>query len=311
MTRSPRSAPRSTRSPRCPRLARAALTLPPVLVVAALASSCLPDQLDGRQEPVVAPPAVDLSWAQEATALEVVDAALLAMAEVGSVRLRQDAEAPEGTAAAEAGVRVVSKDLLIATGDGIGDAVAGDCTGTLQLPGWAGPAELVVQDDLGAFRGDADFWRGFGGDLGDVPDVREILADQYADAWTTTPGLAALCAFTEFLDPLARMVGDDDATKAGLGDVAGVPAVRVSATGKRTTTTAWVRVAEPHLVLRIALEQQGEGSEQPSSTVTTFSDVDTAVTVDFPAPDDIRAFEVPTQAPPESPVGGSEVGPTT
>ncbi|WP_323794273.1 hypothetical protein, partial [Nocardioides sp.] len=269
-------------------------------------TACLPDQIDGRQEGSDARPIVDLSWWEETTAADAVDAALVAMAEIGSVRLTQDAESPlpGEVADGDGSVRVVSKDLLIAAGDGLGDAAAGDCTGTLQLPGWSAPAELVVQAGLGAFRGDADFWVGFGDNYPKVPDAGEQLAEQYADAWTTTPGLASLCELSDFLGPVSTMVGDDDVVKAGLGDVAGVTAGRLVATGKKRTVTPWVQVAEPHLVLRVAIEQRSSVGESAERTVTTFSEFDSTVGVDFPRTGSILAFEAPSDAP------GSEPSPT-
>ena len=251
------------------------------LAVSGLTSGCLPDQLDGQQERIDAQPALDLSWFDEVAALDAIDAGLIAMSEIGSVRLRQAAESGDG---------VVRKDLLVATGAGIGDAVDGDCTGTLQLPSWGEPAELVVEDDLGAFRGTTDFWLTFGDEL---TDVREALAEKYADEWTTTPGLASLCAFSDFLGPVSGVIDDDEAVKAGLGDVAGVPAGRVVSKTKKRTVTTWVQIAEPHLILRVGIEQRGKDVDGSLGTVTTFSDVDSAVEVDFPSPDEIIAFELP------------------
>ncbi|WP_300406740.1 hypothetical protein [Nocardioides sp.] len=269
-----------------------------LLAAAAIAlSSCsLPDQIDGQQEVVDAAPAIDLSWFEGSDAADIVDAALLAMAEIGSVRLHQDART---AASGDQPAQVVSKDLLLAAGDGIGDAVDGDCTGVLQLPSWGEPADLVVQDDLGAFRGGEDFWLSIGAV---DPAVRDQLAATYADEWTTTPGLASLCAFTDFLSPVMSLVGDEDLAKAGLGDVAGVPAGRVQSVRKNSVITAWVQIAEPHLVLEISVERSGDGGDDgedgdgATRTVTTFGDPDTAVDVDFPAPEDILAFEVPSPA---------------
>ncbi len=276
------------------RTARAPALLPALLVAVVLlasTSACLPDQLDGRLERVEAEPALDLSWFEEVSASEALDAGLVAMAQLRSVRLRQDVESPVD----ESGV--LNKDLVIATGSGIGDAVAGDCTGSLQLPSWGEPAELVVQDDLGAFRGDAAFWRSFGADSSEVSAVSEVLVEQYADTWTTAPGLATLCELPDFLAPVADALGDDEATKAGLGDVAGVPAGRVVSMSPSLTITTWVQVAEPHRILRVALDRLGTGSEDSVRTVTTFSDIDAVVDVDFPAPEDIVPFVLPTPEP--------------
>lgn len=259
-----------------------------------LTAGCLPDQLDGRQEAAAVSPAIDLTWFEGASATEVVDAGLVALAQVGSVRLHQDAEVPVGADP------VVSKDLLVATGDGIGDAVDGDCAGTLQLPGWSEPAELLVQDDLGVFRGTADFWAGFA-DL--APEVRDVLAEQYADTWTTVPGLATLCALDDFLSPVGALLGDDAATKAGLGDVGGVPAGRVVSAGDERTVTVWVRLAEPHLVLQVAIDRTAGDDGSTYRTVTTFTGVDEALAIDFPPPDDVRAFELPPEPAVGAPTG--------
>lgn len=265
------------------------------VAAAVLASACLPDQLDGRQERADAEPALDVSWFEEASAADALDAGLEAMTQLSSVRLSQAAEIPgdeDGT------LEVVRKDLRIATGTGIGDAVDGDCTGTLQLPGWGEPAELLVQDDLGAFRGSVDFWLSFGEGLDEsLAAVSSTLADQYADRWTTTPGLATLCELSDFLEPAARARDDSDATKAGLSDVAGVPAGRVVSTSPLLTVTTWIQVAEPHRILRIGLERRRSDGGVPTRTVTTFSEPDAAVTVDFPESEDIVAFALPTADP--------------
>lgn len=279
-----------------------------------LTSGCLPDQLDGSQEGAGSDPALALSWAEETTAAEILDAGLVAMSQIGSVRLRQDAWSAGADGGDAAERQVISKDLLIATGSGIGDAVDGDCIGTLQLPSWGEPAELVVRDDLGAFRGGASFWEGFGEGLDEVSDgIRDVLAEQYADTWTTTPGLASLCELADFLAPIAALVADGDAeaeaTRAGLGDVDGVPAARVVTPGASQTVTTWVQVAEPHLILRVDVERRvGDSTSSPTSrTVTTFSDTDTAVDVEFPALEDLAAFVLPTVDPdpdPEPVTGG-------
>ncbi|MBU1802896.1 MAG: hypothetical protein KKA97_11805 [Actinobacteria bacterium] len=63
-----------------------------------------------------------------------------------------------------------------------------------------------------------------------------------------------------------------------------------------------MQIAEPHLVLEISVERSGDGGDDgedgdgATRTVTTFGDPDTAVDVDFPAPEDILAFEVPSPA---------------
>jgi hypothetical protein len=281
------------RAGRAGRAGRLRVVAAAALVLATATAGCLPDEVDGRQEPVDAQPVLDLSWFEESSAAEVVDAGLVAMSEIGSVRLLQDADNPEAATDLDADA-IVSKDLLIATGEGIGDAVDGDCTGTLQLPGWSEPAELVVEDDLGAFLGSTAFWLDF---AGLDPAVLDQLADQYADEWTTVPGLATLCSFTDFLEPLTDLVGDEDVVKAGLGDVAGVPAGRVVSRTKKRTVTAWVRVAEPHLLLRLAVERRGRDVDTPGGvqrTVTTFTDTDSAVDVAFPPAEDVVAFVLPT-----------------
>ena len=77
----------------------------------------------------------------------------------------------------------------------------------------------------------------------------------------------------------------------------GVPAGRGVATSALLTVTTWVQVAEPHHVLRIGLERRRAGAEGSIRTVTTFSDLDAVVDVDFPVPGDTVAFVVPTPEP--------------
>lgn len=225
--------------------------------------------------------AIDTDWFGSTSPQDILATATDAMGEPISVHLEQMARSKAG---------VVSKDLEV-------DA-DGDCTGQLQLPAWGEPADLVVRDGEGAFRGSRLFWFAF--DLGEDSvagvDLRVDLVNRYSDRWTTTPGLDTLCEIDDFLRPATKAARDEDLAKGGLSDVAGEPAGRVVSERGPTTVTTWVALAAPHRVLRIAITQ-GDGTggpvEEQGDCVTTFSDFGAPVEVAFPAASDIETFELP------------------
>ena len=232
--------------------------------------------------------AIDTTWFGATAPADVLAAATEAMAAPTSLRLQQQARS---------GDDVLTKRLLVSD--------EGDCTGRLQLPSWGQPADLVVLDGDGAFRGDRGFWLSIDLDLGDDPDaadaLRTDLADSYGDRWATTADLDTLCALTDFLRPVTEAAGDDDLVKDGLGDVDGEPAGRVVGEVDGATVTTFVALSEPHRVLRVAVGH-GDGSDGPvaeqGDSVTTFSDFGTTVTVDFPDDGDLVTFEPPEVADP-------------
>lgn len=218
------------------------------------------------------------NWYADTEPADVLATAAEAMAVPTSVRVQQQAQAPGGT---------IAKDLLVSDD--------GDCTGRLQLPAWNEPADLVVLDGDGAFRGTSTFWSTVDLDLGGRPEdaVRAELVDTYAETWTTTPGLDTLCALDDYLRPLGT-AADGDLEKGGVDDVDGEPAGLVVSDDDGTTVTVWVALAEPHRVLRIVVTR-GEGGT--GDTETAFSDFGTAVEVDFPGSDDVVTFAPPATAP--------------
>lgn len=249
------------------------------LVALVLVAGC------SEHEPAAAG-SIDTDWFGSTSAHDVLAAAAAATATPVSLRLQQQARARGG---------VVSKDLLV--------AAAGDCTGELQLPAWGEPAELVVRDGNGAFRGGGSFWLSIDLDLGADPavalDRRDQLVDTYSDRWTSTPGLDTLCEVADFLRPVAKAAADNDLVKEGLADVEGEPAGRVVSDQGDTTVTTWVALAAPHRVLRIAISH-GDPADGPvvqdGDSLTTFSDFGAPVEVDFPAAAEIVAFVAPTAA---------------
>ncbi|CAN5493770.1 hypothetical protein BH11ACT8_BH11ACT8_33510 [soil metagenome] len=225
-------------------------------------------------EPASSAGAIDTGWFTSTPGEEILSAAAETMQSATSFLLEQRARSEEG---------VLSKQLSVTD--------SGDCSGELQLPAWGEPAELVVRDGEGAFRGDRSFWSTFGDDVG----ARAGLADAYGERWTTTPGLAALCDVEELLRPVVKASRAEAITKDGLGDVDGAPAGRVVTERGEAVVTLWVALAEPHQVLRIGVQHSSDGAplEEPGDSVTTFADLDAPVEVDFPAPEDIETFALP------------------
>lgn len=120
----------------------------------------------------------------------------------------------------------------------------GDCVGTLQIPGWTEPADFVVADGRDYVRGTARFWA----ESGD-PSASE----RYAGRWVTTGELASYCDFEGRLAPFTRPIDEQLASKDGGGQVDGTDIVRVSTPTSGGRLRAWVRIAEPHHVLRLEL----------------------------------------------------------
>ncbi len=115
----------------------------------------------------------------------------------------------------------------------------GDCLGRLQLPGWAEPADFAVVDGRDYLRGSATFW-------GDD-------ADRYAGRWVTTGELASYCDWDVRLAPFTRPIDEQLTSKDGIAEVDGVDTVKVSTPTTGGRLRAWVTVAEPHHVVRLAL----------------------------------------------------------
>ena len=115
----------------------------------------------------------------------------------------------------------------------------GDCLGSLQIPGWTEPADLIVVGGRDYLRGSAEFW-------GDS-------AEQYAGRWVSTGELRSYCDFESRLAPFTTEIDQELTSKDGVAEVDGTEVVRVSTPTPTGRVRAWVEVAEPHHVLRLTL----------------------------------------------------------
>ncbi len=221
---------------------------------------------------------IDTDWFSATPVAEILSAAAEASTQATSFHVEDQVRTPGG---------VLRSSLSVVVG--------GDCTGRLQLPAWGRPADLVVADGEGAFRGDRLFWFTF--DAGTELDLtrRVDLVERYAERWTTTPGLAGLCEAKQIWRPVVKASRNDDAVKEGLGDVDGVPAGRVATMRGKARVQLWIALSEPHRVLQVSVVRRDDpvplGADGDS--ITTFSGFDEPVGVDFPADDEIETFELP------------------
>ena len=115
----------------------------------------------------------------------------------------------------------------------------GDCLGRLQLPGWTEPADFVVAGGRDYVRGSPEFW-------GDD-------AERYAGRWVTTGELASYCDWDARMAPFTRPIDEQLTSKDGLAEVDGVDTIEVSTPTTGGRLRAWVTVADPHHVVRLAL----------------------------------------------------------
>lgn len=150
----------------------------------------------------------------------------------------------------------------------------GDCLGRLQIPGWSEPADFVVADGRDYVRGSVAFWA-------EAPDG---AADRYADRWVTTGDLASYCDFASRLAPFTRDIDEQLTSKDGVAEIGGSDVVKVSTPGPTGRLRAWVEVAEPHHVLRLALT----GGRDTGELVLSAFDED--VQVEAPPADEVVEF---------------------
>jgi hypothetical protein len=120
----------------------------------------------------------------------------------------------------------------------------GDCLGTLQIPGWSEPADFVVAGGRDYVRGSASFWSA-------APEAD--AAERYAGRWVTTGDLTSYCDFESRLAPFRQPIDEKLTSKDGLGEIDGAEVVRVSTPTQGGRLRAWVEVAQPHHVPRLAL----------------------------------------------------------
>ncbi|WP_148573365.1 hypothetical protein [Nocardioides caldifontis] len=157
----------------------------------------------------------------------------------------------------------------------------GDCQGTLGIQG--GSTEIRSLGGETWMKPDAAFWEASAGEQAAL--IQGVVGDKWV-VLGDDQDFAELCDLDELLD---QMGGDDDDSKAetdGTEDVDGTEAVKVvGETDEGDPVTVWVKVDEPHHILKMQVTEGGEPGE------ITFSDFDEKLEVEAPADDEVVDLE--------------------
>ena len=156
----------------------------------------------------------------------------------------------------------------------------GDCTGTIGVG--EGSAEVLGVEGQFWFRPDEAFWRQNAGAAAD-----QILAI-VGDKWVVVPAgeddFEQFCDLDQLLDELLEDSSSDDDAKFTTGDTEDLDGEEVVAVDREDddgTSTGYVRVDEPHYLVKI---EKSEGEDTGS---VTFSELDEDFEVEVPADDDV------------------------
>ena len=155
-------------------------------------------------------------------------------------------------------------------------STAGDCTGTIGIAG--GSTELLGVDGKVWLKPDAAFWKAAAPDTAD--QVQAIVGDKWVLFPDQSGGFGELCDLDELLDELVEEHGASY-SKAGEEKVEGDDVVAVTSKDDGETSTGYVRVDEPHYLVKM---ERTEG-DQPGSV--TFSGFDEEVEVEAPADSEV------------------------
>lgn len=191
---------------------------------------------------------------------EIRDAAAAAMGELESLRV-----SGELTVDGEE----ISIDLASSRG--------GDCTGTIGVDG--ADADVLSAGGETWFRPSEEFWRAQGGAQAD--QIIELVAGRWV-VLGEDDGFAELCDLDQLLEELLDETDEETTYETGeVSDVEGTSAVAVVSTDEDgETSTGYIAVDEPHLLVRI---EKTEG-EEPGTV--DFSGFDEPVEAEAPAADE-------------------------
>src|SRR5262245_54935158 len=150
-------------------------------------------------------------------------------------------------------------------------AESGNCEGSMSVEG-QGSFELIVTDGAGFIKPDEQFWQTQGG-----PQAAAII-EQVGDKWVAVTGdmaqAAAVCDWNQFTSDFDGEENNDITEVTGTDEVDGAETVTVSfENDDGNPGVAHVLTDEPHYVVRIEVEEQGD---------LTFSEFDEPVEPEAP-----------------------------
>ena len=152
-----------------------------------------------------------------------------------------------------------------------------DCTGSVVVGG--GRVEVLVKDGTNWFRPDGAFWRA------PAPDQADAIIAAVGDKWVvdSLARFTRFCDLEQFFDNSFPDAGEDGVVyvKAGTDELDGQDVVRIRNRAEGGTSTGYVLVDEPHLLLRV------ERTEGDRPARVEFSDFDEAFDVEAPAADGV------------------------
>lgn len=122
----------------------------------------------------------------------------------------------------------------------------GDCSGAIAMAG-GGDLEILSVGDQTYVKGDAGFWEQQAGEQ--AAAVQAIVGDK----WVLLPGGGTFASFCDVQQLVGNIEGSEY-EKLGDAEVDGADAVRLTSTGK-SSTTIYVASEEPHHLLRIESQQ--------------------------------------------------------
>lgn len=156
-------------------------------------------------------------------------------------------------------------------------AESGDCEGTMSVDG-VGSFDLMVTDGKSFFKADEEFWSNQGGPQGS--QIAEMVGDKWVSAEGGMEDMAGVCDFEDFVSEFAKDDDEGDLKEVtGTSSIDGEDVVEVSFESEDGNDgTAFVRSSEPHYVVRMEVEEEGE---------MTFSEFDEPVEPEAPASDEV------------------------
>jgi hypothetical protein len=157
----------------------------------------------------------------------------------------------------------------------------GECEGTLGVQG--GETQIRSTGGQTWMKPDAAFWEASAGDQAAL--IQGVVGDKWV-VLGDDQDFAELCDLDELLEQMGDDEDDSKAENEGTEDVDGTEAVKVAGeTDDGDPVTVWVKVDEPHHILKMAVDQGDEPGE------IVFSDFDEELDVEAPAEDEVIDLE--------------------
>ena len=155
----------------------------------------------------------------------------------------------------------------------------GECTGSVGIGG--GKAEILGADGSIWFKPDEAFWRTSASSAAD--QIIGVVGDKWVVAPNGGDGFDEFCDIDKLLDQMLSTGKDDSSTyeKGDAKKIDGVEAVPISHEGDNGSSIGYVRVDDPHYLVKI------EKTDGEDGGAVTFSEFNEKVDVEAPAPDDV------------------------